>query len=202
MDGARRAASFALSCTFAETIQGAAIPACPIPGTPDDVPTSDLRALLLTDLGDSMKLSQRPGDAEMARPWAAHDRAARGRRRGQGDRGTRDFGPTALFTTPVAGHVVRFAGIVAGETVLDIGTGVLAITAARLGAKVFGLDLTPELIEQARENAAIARLPDIVWKQGDAEELPYPDASFDVVVSSATCSPRVPRSPSPRCGAC
>ena len=95
------------------------------------------------------------------------------------------FGPTALFTTPVAGHVVRFAGIAAGQTVLDVGTGtgVLAITAARLGAKVHGLDLTPELIEQARENAAIARLPDIVWKQGDAEELPYPDASIDVVLS-------------------
>jgi SAM-dependent methyltransferase len=95
------------------------------------------------------------------------------------------FGPTAMFTTPVAGHVVRFASIVAGETVLDVGTGtgVLAITAARHGAHVFGLDLTPELLEQARENAAIARLPEIVWKQGDAEELPYPDASIDVVVS-------------------
>lgn len=95
------------------------------------------------------------------------------------------FGPTALFTTPVAGHVVRFAGIVAGESVLDVGTGtgVLAISAARRGAKVDGLDLTPELIEQARENAAIARLPDIVWTQGDAEALPYPDASFDVVAS-------------------
>ena len=95
------------------------------------------------------------------------------------------FGPTALFTTPVAGHFVRFAGIVAGETVLDVGTGtgVLAVTAARLGAKVSGLDLTPALIDQARENAAIARLPDIDWKEGDAEYLPYSDASFDVVVS-------------------
>ena len=74
------------------------------------------------------------------------------------------FTPTAIFTTPVAGHVVRFANIAAGETVLDVGTdtGVLAITAARRGAKVFGLDLTPELLAQARENAAIARLPDIV----------------------------------------
>ena len=73
------------------------------------------------------------------------------------------FGPTALFTTPVAGHVVRFADIAAGEAVLDVGTGtgVLAITAARRGAKVSGLDLTPELLAQARENAAIARLPDL-----------------------------------------
>lgn len=95
------------------------------------------------------------------------------------------FGPTAMFTTPVAGHVVRFASIVEGETVLDVGTGtgVLAITAARMGAKVTGLDLTPELIEQARENAAIARLPKIVWDQGDVEALPYADASFNVVVS-------------------
>jgi SAM-dependent methyltransferase len=60
---------------------------------------------------------------------------------------------------------------------------VLAISAARLGAEVTGLDLTPQLLEEARENAAIARLPDIAWMQGDAEALPYPDASFDVVVS-------------------
>jgi SAM-dependent methyltransferase len=95
------------------------------------------------------------------------------------------FGPTALFTTPVAGHVVRFANIVAGETVLDVGTGtgVLAITAARRGAKVTGLDLTPELIEEARENAAIARLPDIDWHQGDVEAMPYAATSFDVVLS-------------------
>ena len=95
------------------------------------------------------------------------------------------FGPTALFTTPVAGHTVRFAGIKAGDLVLDVGTGtgVVAVTAARRGAIVTGLDLTPELIEQAHENAAIARLSNITWNVGDAEDLPYPDASFDVVVS-------------------
>ena len=95
------------------------------------------------------------------------------------------FTPTAMFTTPVAGQVVKFAGIKAGESVLDVGTGtgVVAITAARLGAKVCGLDLTPELLEQARDNAHIARLENIEWTEGDAEHLPYPDASFDVVVS-------------------
>lgn len=94
------------------------------------------------------------------------------------------FTPTAMFTTPVAGHLVKFAGIAPGEHVLDVGTGtgVVAITAARAGARVTGLDLTPELLDQARENARIAQV-DIVWTEGDAEKLPYPDASFDVVTS-------------------
>jgi len=95
------------------------------------------------------------------------------------------FAPTAMFTTPVAAQLVKFAGISAGEHVLDIatGTGVVAITAARQKARVTGLDLTPPLLDQARENARMARVEDIVWTEGDAEDLPYPDASFDVVLS-------------------
>ncbi|MDP9603947.1 UNVERIFIED_ORG: SAM-dependent methyltransferase [Variovorax paradoxus] len=95
------------------------------------------------------------------------------------------FAPTAMFTTPVAGHLVRFAQVEQGESVLDVGTGtgVVAVTAARRGARVTGLDLTPELIEAAGENATIAGLEDIVWTEGDAENLPYADASFDVVLS-------------------
>lgn len=95
------------------------------------------------------------------------------------------FWPTAVFTTPVAGHLVRFAGLRAGETVLDVGTGtgVVAVTAARAGARVSALDLTPELLEHARENARIARQEEIVWTEGDAEQLPYADQSFDVVLS-------------------
>jgi SAM-dependent methyltransferase len=95
------------------------------------------------------------------------------------------FTPTAMFTTPVASHLVSFAGVKVGEAVLDVGTGtgVVAITAARAGAHVTALDLTPELLEQAHENSRIAGLENIVWKEGDAEQLPYPDASFDVVLS-------------------
>jgi SAM-dependent methyltransferase len=48
---------------------------------------------------------------------------------------------------------------------------------------VTGLDLTPELLDQARENSRIAQTQQIVWTEGDAENLPYPDMSFDVVVS-------------------
>jgi SAM-dependent methyltransferase len=68
---------------------------------------------------------------------------------------------------------------------LDVGTGtgVVAITAARAGAQVCALDLTPELLVEAYENARIARLGTIVWAEGDAEHLPYGDATFDVVLS-------------------
>jgi len=95
------------------------------------------------------------------------------------------FAPTAMFTTPVAGHLVSFANVAPGEAVLDVGTGtgVVAITAARAGAKVCALDLTPELLAEARENARIAQLESIVWTEGDAERLPYDDAQFDVVLS-------------------
>src|SRR4029077_9585862 len=81
------------------------------------------------------------------------------------------FAPTATFTTPVAAQLVRFAGIRAGESVLDVGTGtgVVAVTAARTGARVSALDLTPELLVEARENARIAGHPEITWQEGDAE---------------------------------
>ena len=94
------------------------------------------------------------------------------------------FAPTAVFTTPAAANLVRFAGITPGEDVLDVGTGtgVVAITAARVGARARGLDLTPLLLEHARENARVAGL-DVEFVEGDAEQLPYPDAAFDVVVS-------------------
>ena len=95
------------------------------------------------------------------------------------------FTPAATFTPFVAGHLVRFAGIRAGESVLDVatGTGVVAVTAARMGGRVSALDLTPELLVVAHENGRIAGYPEIAWQEGDAETLPYADASFDVVVS-------------------
>jgi SAM-dependent methyltransferase len=72
----------------------------------------------------------------------------------------------------------------AGHDVLDVatGTGNVAIPAAAAGAQVVGLDLTPELFETARARAAAN---DVVvdWVEGDAEELPYEDESFDRVVS-------------------
>lgn len=96
-----------------------------------------------------------------------------------------NFADIAVFTTPVAGHLARFAGVGHGQSVLDVGTGtgVVAITARRKGAKVTGLDLTPSLLAQAKESAAVAGLDDIIWEEGDAEALPFQDASFDAVLS-------------------
>jgi SAM-dependent methyltransferase len=94
------------------------------------------------------------------------------------------FAPTAIFTTPPAARLVEFAAIRPGERVLDVGTGtgVVAITAARTGAEVSAVDLTPPLLQHAHENARLAGV-DVSWQEGDAEELPFPDGTFDVVVS-------------------
>lgn len=87
-------------------------------------------------------------------------------------------------TAPAAARLVKHAKIRAGQRVLDVacGTGVVAVTAARLGAQVTGLDLTPELLERARENAEIAEVT-VTWMEGDVEELPFASESFDVVTS-------------------
>ena len=94
------------------------------------------------------------------------------------------FAPLATFTPTTAARLVRHAGIRAGQRMLDVGTGTgpVAITAARIGARVTGLDLTPELLEVARENAAIAKV-EVEWRHGDVEELPFEDATFDIVTS-------------------
>jgi SAM-dependent methyltransferase len=94
------------------------------------------------------------------------------------------FGPLEVFTTIPAARLVRFASVAPKEQVLDVGcgTGVVAVTAARAGAVVRALDLTPALLERGRRNAAIAGV-EVDFVEGDAEALPYPDASFDVVLS-------------------
>jgi len=94
------------------------------------------------------------------------------------------FAPLEAVTTPCAARLVKWAGVRSGRRVLDAacGTGVVSVTAARLGAQVTGLDLTPELLERARENARIAGV-EIDWHEGDVEKLPFGDATFDFVLS-------------------
>src|SRR5215831_10245939 len=74
--------------------------------------------------------------------------------------------------------------IPAGARVLDVacGSGQLALMASRDGFDTTGVDIAANLIERARERAAAERL-NARFEVGDAEDLPFPDASFDVVVS-------------------
>ena len=71
----------------------------------------------------------------------------------------------AIFILPVSDHLVKLCNISSGDRVLDVGcgTGNTAITAKRMvqNIKVTGIDLTPELLTQAKEQAAIADVDDI-----------------------------------------
>jgi SAM-dependent methyltransferase len=97
-----------------------------------------------------------------------------------------DYDQIARGIRAVADHVVRSARIRAGERVLDVacGTGNTALMARARGADVTGLDLTPELLAVAARREAEEGMSGIRWQAGDAEQLPFDDASFDVVVSS------------------
>jgi SAM-dependent methyltransferase len=80
--------------------------------------------------------------------------------------------------------VVERAGVEPGMDVLDVacGTGNATIPAAKAGARVTGLDFSPRLLEIARERCADAMV-EIDFVEGDAQEMPCEDASFDRVVS-------------------
>ena len=98
--------------------------------------------------------------------------------------GWASFTPFEMLTGSVAPDLVRFAGVTAGQRVLDVGcgTGVVALCAARNGATVTGADLTPALLEGARYNAALAAVA-VDFQEADVEALPFADASYDVVLS-------------------
>src|SRR5215210_7083571 len=84
----------------------------------------------------------------------------------------------------VAEHLMDTADLHAGWRVLDVatGSGNAAIAAARLGSTAVGVDYVPALLERGRERAAAEGL-DIELLEGDAEALPFADASFDAVTS-------------------
>ena len=88
----------------------------------------------------------------------------------------------------VGPRIVAAVDVRPGEDVLDVacGTGNAALRAAQAGGAVVGLDLTPELFDTGRRLAA--ELDVVVdWVQGDAEDLPFEDESFDAVVSTFGC---------------
>jgi SAM-dependent methyltransferase len=98
---------------------------------------------------------------------------------------TGDYDSVAELFWEVGAVVAETAAIEPGMTVLDVatGTGNAAIRAAEAGAEVVGLDLTPELFDDARRRQADAGVS-VDWVEGDAEALPFDDAGFDRVLST------------------
>ncbi len=95
-----------------------------------------------------------------------------------------DFDRIAQTIEPGAVEFIERLALTPGDLVLDVacGSGNLSLPAARGGAIVTGLDIAPNLIETARKRALAEGL-EIEFDEGDAEQLPYADASFDVVVT-------------------
>ncbi|HEY7933361.1 MAG TPA: class I SAM-dependent methyltransferase [Solirubrobacteraceae bacterium] len=95
-----------------------------------------------------------------------------------------DYPDIARLIASVAELVLERSEVKPGVELLDVatGSGNVAIPAASAGAIVTGLDLTPKLLEVARERAAEASV-EVTFIEGDAEELPFQENSFDRVTS-------------------
>jgi SAM-dependent methyltransferase len=96
-----------------------------------------------------------------------------------------DYNRIAALTVAVNETLVATAEVAPGERVLDVatGTGHAALAAARVGARVTGIDYVPALLDIARQRAAAERL-DVDFVEAPAEQLPFVDGTFDVVTSA------------------
>jgi len=96
-----------------------------------------------------------------------------------------DYARIAWLTVPLADDLCDAADLSAGSAVLDVatGTGHVALAAARRFCEVTGIDYVPALLDRARRRADAEDLA-VGFREADAEELPFPDASFDYVLSA------------------
>jgi ubiquinone/menaquinone biosynthesis C-methylase UbiE len=95
-----------------------------------------------------------------------------------------DLARRAELVSEVGRRAVELARVEPGMTVLDAacGAGNAAIPAAQEGARTIGLDLSPDMLALARERAA-DYMVEIDWVEGDVQELPFADGSFERVLS-------------------
>ena len=101
----------------------------------------------------------------------------------------RDFPPEVLAAFCGVGNPFSLGPLNPGDAVLDIGcgAGVDSLVAARLvgeGGRVTGIDVTDAMIERARANQARLGLKHVRFQVGEAEALPFPDATFDAIISN------------------
>jgi arsenite methyltransferase len=95
----------------------------------------------------------------------------------------------ALAASLGCGNPTLLAQLNRGETVLDLGSGGgidVLLSARRVGpeGKVYGLDMTPEMLELARENQRKAGVEHVEFLQGEIEAIPLPDGAVDVIISN------------------
>ena len=97
---------------------------------------------------------------------------------------TGEYDRIAALILEMGRVVVAAAGVRSGQRVLDVGagTGNATLPAAATGAEVVGTDITPQLLAVG-ERAARARGLEVSWQLADAQDLPFDDDSFDVVLS-------------------
>jgi ubiquinone/menaquinone biosynthesis C-methylase UbiE len=97
---------------------------------------------------------------------------------------TGDFAMIGWNTVFPGEILCEAVGLRAGQAVLDVatGSGNTALAAARRNCDAVGIDYVPALVDRARERAASERLP-ARFEVGDCEDIPFPDAAFDVVLS-------------------
>src|SRR5258706_7386907 len=103
---------------------------------------------------------------------------------------TGDFSMVGAAQVMVGEYLCEAARLRPGERVLDVapGSGNTALSAARRATDVVGVDFVPALLERARERAAAERLTKrVTFEVGDTENLPFPEHSFDVVLSTFGC---------------
>lgn len=96
-----------------------------------------------------------------------------------------DFAMVATTSIIVGELLCEAVDVRPGQTVLDVatGSGNTALAAARRWGEVTGIDYVPALLTRARERTAAERMK-ILFQEGDAENIPFPNASFDVVLST------------------
>jgi SAM-dependent methyltransferase len=95
----------------------------------------------------------------------------------------------AVLASLGCGNPEAVAELRTGETVLDLGSGGgidVLLSARRVGptGKAYGVDMTDEMLELARANAAEAGASNVEFLRGDIEDIPLPDGSVDVVISN------------------
>ncbi len=106
-----------------------------------------------------------------------------------GDQETAVLPEDAVRASLGCGNPTALAQITPGETVLDLGSGGgidVLLSARRVGpaGKVYGLDMTDEMLELARANQAKAGVTNVEFLKGDIEHIPLPDNSVDLIISN------------------